>query len=216
MVKTIILVDIFLLFVIAVVAVALSSFFFNQGVPIWASLALGAFITYIFLILISGALHWLLRMVVGTNSGYLPSWKVPIWGIMAALHYCLFFALQLILPREYIPTFILRIFGLKIGSGSVSMAQLLDPELIAIGKNVYLEPGVIVSGHIMAKPDRRVYRAPVTIEDGVRIGKNAVIAPGVHIGANASILPNTFVITNETLEGGQLYGGNPAIKILNA
>lgn len=211
----IILMDIILLFAIVAVTIALSSFFSHQGVPIWGSLALGAFLTYIVLIMISGTLHWLLRMIVGTNSGYLSSWKVPIWGIMAGLHYFLIFALQLILPREYLPTLILRIFGLKIGAGSVNMAQLLDPELITIGKNVYLESGVILSGHIISKPDRRVYRAPVTIEDGVRIGKNAVIAPGVHIGANASILPNTFVPTKETLEGGHLYGGNPAAKILN-
>ena len=93
------------------------------------------------------------------------------------------------------------------------MGLILDPEMILLGNNVYIGSGVCLSGHVMLRPDRKVFRAPIVIEDGVRIGQNTVVAPGVHIGANALILPNTYVPANWKLEGGKFYGGCPAVEI---
>lgn len=209
----IIFADLILFFLLTAIVLIITSSFLQQGYPVWVSLVLGILFTYLLLISLSVIFHWLLRTIVGKKPGYLPSWKVPLWGIMAAIHYLLFFALQLFLPREFLPKMLLRLFGMKIGSYSVTMGIILDPEMVKMGNNVYLEPGAILSGHIMSRPDRCVFRAPVVIEDGVRIGNNSVIAPGVHIGANTIVLPNSYVPAKWTLEAGKSYGGNPAIKL---
>jgi len=138
---------------------------------------------------------------------------VPLWGIMAALHYLLFFSVRVLIPRDYLPNYLLRAFGMKIGSKTINMGLILDPEMILLGNNVYIGSGVCLSGHVMLRPDRKVFRAPIVIEDGVRIGQNTVVAPGVHIGANALILLNTYVPANWKLEGGKFYGGCPAVEI---
>lgn len=203
----------FALLVIIVVAFAVSMVFFQYGIPLWGSFALGMLTTYLLLMVLTFLLHWLLRSIVGTNSGYLPSRKVLLWGTMAALHHRLFSALRLFLPREYVPNMFLRAFGMQIGAGTANMGYITDPEMIQLGKNVYIGPGVIISGHIMSRADRRVFRAPVVIEEGAKIGMNCVITPGVHIGPNAIVLPNTHVRTNQKLEGGKIYGGNPASEI---
>ncbi|MHA2369221.1 MAG: acyltransferase [Candidatus Hodarchaeales archaeon] len=212
----IIFVDLLLFFLLTAIFLILTSFFLQQGYPLWASPVLGISATYLLLIFLSVIFHWVLRSIVGKKTGYLPSWKVPLWGSMAAIHYLLFFALQLFLPREFLPKILLRLFGLKIGSDSVTMGIILDPEMVEMGNKVFLEPGAILSGHIMSRPDRCVFRAPVVIEDGARIGNNSVIAPGVHIGANAIVLPNSYVPANWTLEAGKSYGGNPATKVEDA
>jgi hypothetical protein len=203
-----------LIFVV-VIALMFVLFFFQQGFPLWASFALGIVSTYLLFVLLAVTLHWLLRSIVGREVGYLPAWKVPLWGTMAALHHRLFSALKLFLPREYTPNALLKAFGLRIGSGSASMGYITDPEMIIIGNNVHIGPGTILSGHIMSRADRRVFRAPVMIENGVRIGKNCVIPPGVRVGPKAVILPNTHVRANQELKGGRLYGGNPAAEILS-
>lgn len=193
----------------------LAVLFFQQGFPLWAALALGIMSTYLVFGVVAVTLHWLLRTIVGKEVGYLPSWKVPLWGTMAALHHRLFSALKLFLPREYIPNALLKAFGMQIGSGTANMGYIADPEMIFLGNNVHIGPGTILSGHIMSRADRRVFRAPVMIEDNVRIGKNCVIPPGVRVGPKAVILPNSYIRANENLEGGRLYGGNPAAEILS-
>ncbi|MFW9914710.1 MAG: acyltransferase [Candidatus Thorarchaeota archaeon] len=209
----IIFADLILFILLTSIFLIITSFLLQQGYPLWASPFLGLSFTYLLLISLSVIFHWVLRVIVGKNPGYLPSWKVPLWGIMAGIHYFLFFTLQLFLPREFLPKALLRLFGLKIGSNSVTMGIILDPEMVEIGNNVFLEPGAILSGHIMSRPDRSVFRARVVIEDGVRIGNNSVIAPGVHIAADTIVLPNSYVPAKRTLESGKTYGGNPATNI---
>ncbi|MFX0117266.1 MAG: hypothetical protein ACFFB3_22155 [Candidatus Hodarchaeota archaeon] len=199
---------------ILMLAFAFSLALFQQGIPLWASLVLGMLITYILLMFFALLLHWLLRSIVGTESGYLQSWKVPLWGIMAALHHRFFSGLKLFIPREYIPNFMLRAFGMRIGSGTVNMGYVTDPEMMELGRNVYVGPGTYLGAHIMSRVDRRVFRAPIVIEEGAKIGPNCLVSPGAHIGSKAVVLANTHVGTRQNLEAGKCYGGSPASEIL--
>ncbi|MFX0114788.1 MAG: acyltransferase [Candidatus Hodarchaeota archaeon] len=201
------------LILVLVLAFASSLAFFQLGIPVWASLVLGMFTTYILLMLLAFILHWLLRSIVGTESGYLPSWKVPLWGIMAALHHRLFSSLKLLFPREYLPNFMHKSFGMRIGSGTINMGYVTDPEMTQVGRNVYVGPGTYLGAHIMSRTDRRVFRAPIVIEDGARIGANCIISPGAHIGSKAVVLANTHVGTRQNLEPRKRYGGSPASEI---
>lgn len=203
----------FVVVLLVVIALTLSLMFYEVGFPIWISTVLGTLTTYTLLMFLAILLHWALRSVVGINPCYLPSWKQPLWGTMAAIHSRIFSALKLFLPGDYVCNGLLRLFGMRIGTGTVIMGSVTDPEIISVGDDVHVGSGTILSGHIMSTMDRRVFRAPIVIEDGVRIGTNCTITPGVHIGPNAVVLPNTHVRTNQKLEGGRCYGGNPASDV---
>lgn len=90
--------------------------------------------------------------------------------------------------------------GMKIGKGS-KIAATVDvdqsaPELITIGKNVWVTRGVMILCHQrdlneyeVDKPvmDCPLVYKPVVIKDGAHIGIGAIIMPGVTIGKGAVI-----------------------------
>ena len=93
-----------------------------------------------------------------------------------------------------------RMAGVKIGKGSKIGATVdIDqsaPELITIGKNVWVTRGVMLlchqrdlSQYEVGKPVMEcelVYK-PIVIKDGAHIGIGAIIMPGVTIGEGAVI-----------------------------
>ena len=93
-----------------------------------------------------------------------------------------------------------RATGMKIGKGS-KIAATVDidqsaPELITIGKNVWVTRGVMILCHQrdlneyeVGKPvmDCPLLYKPVQIKDGAHIGIGAIIMPGVTIGKGAVI-----------------------------
>ncbi|MFW9915653.1 MAG: acyltransferase, partial [Candidatus Thorarchaeota archaeon] len=196
-----------------VIALSTSFVFADYGVPLWASLVLGGLTTYIMLLILAISVHRLLRVIVGTDSGYLPPWKVKYWGTMAMIAYWLPLIVRPLLPPEYLPTWLMRALGMRIGASSINLGLILDPEMITLGREAHLEEGACLSGHVMPSAERRVYRAPVVIGARTKIGKDCVICPGVVIGPDAIILPNSFIPPNIRLEGGKCYGGNPATEI---
>jgi hypothetical protein len=211
--KMIYAIGLLLLILLLMIALGISLVFVDYGVPLWASLVLGVLTTYILLLILAVSVHRVLRVIVGTDSGYLPRWKVKYWGTTAMIAYWLPLIFRPLLPPEYLPTWLMRALGLRIGAGSINLGLILDPEMITIGREAYLEEGACASGHVMPSPERRVYRAPVVIGDRTRIGKDSVVCPGVVIGPDAIILPNSFIPPNIKLEGGKCYGGNPATEI---
>lgn len=93
-----------------------------------------------------------------------------------------------------------RMAGLKIGKGSKIGATVdIDhsaPELITIGKNVWVTRGVMLLCHQrdlaqyeVGKPvmDCELVYKPIDIKDGAHIGIGAIIMPGVTIGEGAVI-----------------------------
>ena len=93
-----------------------------------------------------------------------------------------------------------RATGMKIGKGS-KIAATVDidrsaPELITIGKNVWVTRGVMILCHQrdlqayeIDKPvmDCPLVYKPVEIKDGAHIGIGAILMPGVTIGKGAVI-----------------------------
>ncbi len=93
-----------------------------------------------------------------------------------------------------------RMAGVKIGKGSKIGATVdIDhsaPELITIGKNVWVTRGVMLlchqrdlSEYEVGKPvmDCVLKYAPIVIKDGAHVGIGAIIMPGVTIGEGAVI-----------------------------
>lgn len=93
-----------------------------------------------------------------------------------------------------------RMAGVKIGKGSKIGATVdIDhsaPELITIGKNVWVTRGVMLlchqrdlSQYEIGKPvmDCELVYKPIVIKDGAHIGIGAIIMPGVTIGEGAVI-----------------------------
>lgn len=93
-----------------------------------------------------------------------------------------------------------RMAGVKIGKGSKIGATVdIDhsaPEMITIGKNVWVTRGVMLlchqrdlSQYEIGKPvmDCELVYKPIVIKDGAHIGIGAIIMPGVTIGEGAVI-----------------------------
>lgn len=93
-----------------------------------------------------------------------------------------------------------RMAGVKIGEGSKIGATVdIDqsaPELITIGKNVWVTRGVMLLCHQRdlseyevgkAVMDYELKYAPIVIKDGAHLGIGCIIMPGVTIGEGAII-----------------------------
>lgn len=93
-----------------------------------------------------------------------------------------------------------KMMGVKIGKGT-KIAATVDfdqsaPELVSIGKNVWITRGVMLlchqrdlSQYEVGKPvmDLELKYAPIVIKDGAHIGIGSIIMPGVTIGEGAVI-----------------------------
>jgi acetyltransferase-like isoleucine patch superfamily enzyme len=111
--------------------------------------------------------------------------------------------LSVIIPFTFpsqLTTMLHRLRGVKVGKGSkISRTVQIDdsnPNLVEIGKNVWLTAGVMILCHQrdlsyyeIGKPvmDCPLKTAKVVINDGAHIGIGAIIMPGVTIGEGAVI-----------------------------
>ena len=98
-------------------------------------------------------------------------------------------------------------------------AYIVAPEKIAIGNHVLIGPYVVINSgnHRYQDASRRIRDqghklAPITIEDDVWIGAQAVILPGVTIGRGAVIAAGAVV--SKSVEAYQIVAGVPATKVL--
>ena len=109
-----------------------------------------------------------------------------------------FFARHLFPAQLRMPFY--KAMGVKVGKGT-KIAATVDidmsaPELITIGKNVWVTRGVMLLCHQrdlsfyeVGKPvmDCPLKFAPINIKDGAHIGIGSIIMPGVKIGEGAII-----------------------------
>lgn len=109
-----------------------------------------------------------------------------------------FFARHLFPAQLRMPFY--KAMGVKVGKGT-KIAATVDidmsaPELITIGKNVWVTRGVMLLCHQrdlsyyeVGKPvmDCPLKFAPIHIQDGAHIGIGSIIMPGVTIGEGAII-----------------------------
>ncbi len=100
--------------------------------------------------------------------------------------------------------------GLNIGPGthwSIANLDGLVPQLISIGKNCRITPGVMILTHDASffNHTGRYRVAPVKIGDRVYIGYGAIIMPGVTIGEDA-IVGAGAVVTRDVPDGTVVVG----------
>lgn len=106
--------------------------------------------------------------------------------------------------------------GLDIGPGthwSIANLDGIAPQLISIGRNCMIAPGVMILTHDASffNYTKRYKFAPVKIGDRVFIGYGAIIMPGVTIGEN-SIVGAGAVVTRD-IPSNTVVAGVPAVPL---
>lgn len=138
-------------------------------------------------------------------------------------------------PFYGLKRFFLRLFGAKIGRGvlikpyvNIKYPWLLELGnhiwigehvwidnlgKVSIGNNVCVSQGafLLTGNHDFTKQSFDLMVKPITLEEGVWIGANAIVCPGV-ICNNYALLTVGSVATTNLLAYG-IYSGNPAMKI---
>lgn len=128
--------------------------------------------------------------------------------------------------------FLLKIFGSKIGKGSIIYSSVkiwapwnlevneyccLGPHVdcynqgrITIGANTTIsqKTSLCASGHDITDPKNSLIVRPIEIEDQVWIAAEAFIGPGVNVGQGAVVGARSAVFKD--VESWSVVGGNPA------
>ena len=166
------------------------------------------------------------------NKSYHPgSWiKRCIW------HYTNgFFFKSGLFPFYKLKTFLLRLFGAKVGKGILikpgvnikypwfleigdhvwigENAWIDNLAKVTIGNNVCISQGayLLTGNHDYSKPRFDLMIKEIILEEGVWIGARSVVCPGVTCKSQA-ILAVGSIATNDLDENG-IYQGNPAVKV---
>jgi acetyltransferase-like isoleucine patch superfamily enzyme/acyl carrier protein len=146
---------------------------------------------------------------------------LPIWSLRHLRVYLLRAAGCRISPKC---TFLgrVRFIGASPANLEVADGTIIGPNVtfgvdgkIALGRNVSIGPGVTIYtgthdvGSAQRRMNPRVLAKPVSIEDGVWIGLNALILPGVRIGAGAIV--SAGAVVGSDVANNTVVAGNPAV-----
>jgi putative colanic acid biosynthesis acetyltransferase WcaF len=170
-------------------------------------------------------------------SGFDNSWYCPGGSIRRLLWYytnCIFFISPFCISNR-IKTFLLKIFGAKIGKGLIIKpgVNIKYPWLLEIGDNVWIGERVwidnlgklkignnvcisqgamlLFGNHDYKKSTFDLIVKEIILEDGVWVGARAVVCPGVTMHSH-SIAAVGSVIIKDTKEF-TIYQGNPAVPV---
>jgi putative colanic acid biosynthesis acetyltransferase WcaF len=156
-----------------------------------------------------------------------PLWREALW----------FFAGQPLLRSSLIPfsgfrSWLLRLFGAKIGQGVYSKPGLrvkfpwylevgdyswLGEDLwidnlapVVIGPHVCLSQGVYLctGNHDWSLTNMKLFRKPIVCERGCWVGARAVVCPGVVIGEGAIVTVGS--VAARSVPPYEIHAGNPA------
>jgi len=142
----------------------------------------------------------------------------------------LFFLNPIPFPQKF-KAFLLRLFGAKVGKGTVIKPRvnihmpwkleignntwigeevfILSFEPVKIGSNVCISQRAFLCGgnHDYRDPAFRYRNGPITIEDGAWIGACCFLGPYVTVGTDTVVSASSVVTT--TLKPNSIYRGNP-------
>ena len=140
-----------------------------------------------------------------------------------------------IFPFYSLKTFLLRLFGAKIGKGvvikphvNIKYPWLLEIndycwigenvwidnlDQVSIGSNVCVSQGALLlcGNHNFSKPQFDLIVKPIILEDGAWVVAMSVVCGGVTLHSH-SVLSVSSVATS-SLEAYGIYRGNPALKV---
>ena len=166
------------------------------------------------------------------------SWYSPGTGITKRILWYfvnLFFFVNPLNPFSSIKIWLLRLFGAKIGRGvnikptvnikypwflSIGDYAWIGEKVwidnlaqVTIGSNACLSQGslLLCGNHNYKTPAFDLVIGPITLEEGVWIGANAVVCAGVTCKSHSILSVGS--IATKSLESYSIYQGNPAIKI---
>jgi acetyltransferase-like isoleucine patch superfamily enzyme len=146
-----------------------------------------------------------------------------IHKVSREIHYflkCFFHFLAMYVPNSHMKRFFYRIRGTKIGNyADIAPGVFLEdffPELITLGDNVDIGPGVIIvthdsSGKCISSRDI-TWTKSVVIENNVYIGAGAIILPGVRVGHH-SIIGAGSVVTRDIPPESVAYGSPARVQL---
>ncbi len=168
------------------------------------------------------------------NSWYNPGprWKIIIWLLINIF----IFKSSLPFP-QFLKIKLLKMFGCKLGKNvlikpnvNIKYPWFLDigndvwigEEVwidnlahISIGSNVCISQGAMLlcGNHNYKKTGFDLIVKPITIENGVWIGAQAIVCPGVIIRSHAILSVGS--IASKNLNSYKIYKGNPAEEVNN-
>jgi len=140
-----------------------------------------------------------------------------------------------LLPVPALKCAVLRLFGARIGKSVYAKAGLrvkfpwylsvgdycwlgedawidnLAP--VTIGSSVCISQGAYLctGNHDWSAPNMKLFRRPITLEDGSWVGARATVCPGVTLGEGAIAAAGSVV--NKDIPPYQIHAGNPAVFV---
>jgi putative colanic acid biosynthesis acetyltransferase WcaF len=136
------------------------------------------------------------------------------------------------LPVSSVKAALLRVFGARIGTGayikpgvkvkfpwylSVDDYCWLGEDVwidnlapVTIGSHVCISQGAYLctGNHDWSSPNMRLFRKPITLQDGSWVGARAIVGPGTVVGFGAIVTAGSVLTKN--VPAGQVWAGNPA------
>lgn len=166
------------------------------------------------------------------NSWYRPGprWKIVIWYFFNVL-----FLKNGWNASSKLKIIVLRLFGARIGKGvvikpcvNIKYPWLLhvgdyawlgentwidNLDKVTIGSHVCISQGAMLlcGNHNYKKTSFDLITSPITLENGVWIGAQAVVCPGVTAYSHSVLTVNS--VASQNLNAYTIYAGNPAKEI---
>lgn len=142
----------------------------------------------------------------------LPSKEYSYWVYKSASADLMQTILNLVPGNNALFILLYKALGAKLNLDSmISKYSLSDPEFISIGKNTIIGRDAMVTSHIIEKGLLIIKK--IKIGNNCTIGAKSMICPGVIIEDGAIIAANSFVVKNQKIKKGELWGGSPARMI---
>lgn len=140
-----------------------------------------------------------------------------------------------LIPVSALKCFVLRLFGAKVGRGvyikpgvrvkfpwylSIGDFCWLGEDLwidnlapVWIGSHVCISQGAYLctGNHDWTTPNMKLFRKPISVQDGSWVGARAVVCPGVVVGCGAVVAAGSLITKN--VPGFEVWAGNPAAFI---
>jgi hypothetical protein len=153
----------------------------------------------------------------GNINGADEPWRVYRWNLWSHLYSSNLYMISdnILIPPMFRKVF-LQLLGAKMGGGIMLIcAKIGDPAMLEVQEGAVLGEGSLIVSHLISPPNKLML-GKVIIKKRAVVGAMSFISPGVTIGENALVKIGSIVMPNTTIGPGEIWGGNPAVKISNA